>query len=92
LHKTIARQFFNRVNRKANWENPPPVFKTNKYITYSLKNGDKQTVQRFNKAKNYFWKYAKPLKYYFLKMQMIINKMKEKQLEANSLRWQIEIK
>jgi hypothetical protein len=48
---------------------------------------------RPNKTRNHFWKYSesdKQLKYYFSKLFVISQKLKEKELRGMSNKWQVE--
>jgi hypothetical protein len=69
---------------------------TQKVIKFFLKNGTTEVMVRPNKTRNHFWKYTesaesdKQLKYYFSKLFVISQKLKEKELRIMSNKWQIE--
>jgi hypothetical protein len=90
MDKIVARKFFVNVKRKIEWENPVDKYSKTRMIRYFKKDGTTEMVRREKVSKNYFWKFAKPLKYYFIKMRMNTCKVKEKLLESQSVKWQIE--
>jgi hypothetical protein len=80
------------LNRKANWEKPVPKNKAQKNIKFFLKEGGTEIIVRPNKPRNFLWKYSKPLKYYFTRLFVISQKLKEKELQSKSNKWRTEEK
>jgi hypothetical protein len=89
MDKIVARRFFVNASRKIQWENPQRIGKV-KFIKFFLKTGEIVSMKRERITRNYLWKYSKPLKYYLLRLKLIANRIKEKELEKLSKKWQIE--
>ena len=87
----IMRRFIKNLKRKARWEDPKGlnINLHNKVYKYFLKTGEVVFVEKSGLLKNVLWKYSKPLKYYLYKLYSIATRMKMKELEKNSNKWQI---
>lgn len=90
MDKIIARRFFVNMKRKADWENPKKQIKKVRFTKYFLKNGTTVSVSRHKPNSNYLWKFGKPLRYFFGKFRTQAIKLKSKELEGLSNKWQIE--
>lgn len=90
IQKSIYRNFFNLLYRKAQWDNP--TYETVKLVKYFLKTGEIISFTKTKHFNNFFWKFpnAKPLKYWFRKLRSKSEKLKEKYLESLSKKWTIE--
>jgi hypothetical protein len=86
------KKFYKLFYRKAHWEKPL-LHNKEKIIKFFLKKGGTETMVRPNRTRNLFWKYTdseKQLKYYFSKFFVISQKLKEKELQTMSNKWQVE--
>ncbi len=90
--KNYFRKACKHLLKKAEWEFPKENSKIfiNKIIKYDLKSGGHVEIKKNSFIINYFWKYAKPIKYYFIKLQAKANKLKHKELENKSKKWHIK--
>jgi len=92
MKKRFEKIFLLNGKKLAQWKNPKSKIQLTKIVSYFLKNGSVVKVQRENFNLNIFWKYVQPLKYYFLRMRVKSNQMREVQLRSISNKWQIERK
>ncbi len=92
INKNIKRNFLKKLKKSADWKNPKPQKKLVKIVSYFLKNGDIVKIERENSRQNFIWKFVKPQKYYFLKMKIKSQKLKEQELRKIANKWQIETK
>jgi hypothetical protein len=90
MDNVVIKHFFKNLMRKANWENPLLKVGKNRYMRYFLKDGNVVVMKRERLAKNFFWKYSVPLKYYFKKFFVYASRIKEMEYESISRKWQIE--
>lgn len=87
--KRMERTFMKKLMRKSIWETPIGIGAKLRKITFYLKNGQVVTMEKDQKIlRNYFWRWGKPMKYNFRKYFAIALKLKEKELEKASRKWQ----
>ncbi len=87
--KKYYSEFIKLMKRKADWDKPKLDEKYSKkgLVKFYLKSGGVLEKNRINKVINYFWKFAKPIKYYMLKWIVITNKSEIEELKENSTIW-----